>query len=149
VRLIGVGNRLRGDDAAGLLVAEHVREAAPAGIEVVSAPRDAAVLLDAFDGAETVVIVDAVAGVAPGMIVCYDARAEPLPADQDPSSHGLGVAAAIELARALGRLPPRLIVYGIGGSSFGVGLQPCNEVVRAAQQAASDIVRSLVDSRAQ
>jgi hydrogenase maturation protease len=50
------------------------------------------------------------------------------------STHALDVAAAIEFARALGRLPPRLIVYGIEGRSFTVsaGLSP--EVERAIKQ---------------
>jgi hydrogenase maturation protease len=139
MRLIGVGNRLRGDDAAGLLVAEHVREAAPAGIEVVSAPRDAAALLDALDGADAVVVVDALAGVDPGRVLRHDALAGPLPPTRDPSSHGLGVAEAIELARALGRLPPRVTVYGIGAASFDVGAPPSVEVAAAARRLAREL----------
>jgi len=37
------------------------------------------------------------------------------------STHGLGLAEAIELARALGALPPRCVVYAIEGASFEAG----------------------------
>jgi hydrogenase maturation protease len=37
------------------------------------------------------------------------------------SSHGLGVAEVVELARTLDRLPARLIVYGVAGCVFDVG----------------------------
>jgi hydrogenase maturation protease len=142
VRIVCVGSPLRGDDAAGLLVADHVRDAAPAGVEVVSAPRDAAALLDALDGAADVVVVDAAVDVEPGRLVRHDAVAGPLPFTRDPSSHGLGVAEAIELVRALGRLPPRVTVYGIGAASFDVGAPPSEEVAAAAERLARELVGS-------
>jgi len=42
------------------------------------------------------------------------------------STHAFSVAEAVELARALNQLPPRLIVYGIEGKNFDscVGLSP-------------------------
>ncbi len=53
------------------------------------------------------------------------------------STHSFGVAEAVELARALGRLPARIVVFGIEGRDFaqGEGLSPdvdaaVDEVVR-------------------
>ena len=62
----------------------------------------------------------------------------PLPAVFSRSStHSFGVAEAVELARALGRLPARVVVFGIEGRDFtpGEGLSPdvdaaVDEVVR-------------------
>ena len=50
------------------------------------------------------------------------------------STHGFGVAEAVELARSLNQLPPQLIIYGIEGKNFadGFGLSP--EVEGAAAQ---------------
>jgi len=47
------------------------------------------------------------------------------------------------LARALGRLPPRLIVYGVEGKAFeaGVGLSP--EVKAAVQEVAERVLGEL------
>jgi hydrogenase maturation protease len=40
------------------------------------------------------------------------------------SSHALGVGEAIALARALERLPSRLVDYGVEGARFGAGTEP-------------------------
>jgi hydrogenase maturation protease len=142
-RVIGLGNALRGDDAAGLLAAEAVREQAP-GMEVVIAPRDGAALVEAMDGADAVVIIDAVAGGGhAGEIVRLDAAAGPIPrVSGDVSGHGLGAADAVELARALGRLPPRVVVYGVRGERFSLGAAPCAAVVAAARRVAAEIVQA-------
>jgi hydrogenase maturation protease len=131
--LIGVGNRYRGDDAAGVLVARRVREAAPAGVEVLEEEGELSDLLDAWKEVGQVVLVDAVySGAAPGTIHRFEAEAGPLPAQLFRfSTHAFSVAEAIELARALGQLPPRLTVYGIEGSEFTAGA-PLTPAVEAA-----------------
>ncbi|MBL8176024.1 MAG: hypothetical protein JNK48_15205, partial [Bryobacterales bacterium] len=61
-----------------------------------------------------------------------DASHQPLPADLFASnSHHFGLPQAIELGRALGRLPARVWVYGIEGAGFGYG-QPVSEPVQMA-----------------
>ena len=97
--VLGVGNRWRGDDAAGLEVARRA-----GGIEHEG---DATRLLDAWAGAGEVVVVDAaVSGAPPGTLRWFDPRGAPLPATELRSStHAFGVADAIELARALGGPP--------------------------------------------
>ena len=55
----------------------------------------------------------------------------------------LGVAEASELARALGRLPARTIVYGIEGSRFDTGSPLSPEVEAATQSVAAAIRREL------
>ena len=55
------------------------------------------------------------------------------------STHHLGLADAIELARALGRLPAATVVYGIEGTRFeaGDGLTP--EVAAALPRVAAAV----------
>jgi hydrogenase maturation protease len=125
VIVIGVGNSWRGDDAAGLAVARRLRGA----VDVLEHEGDAAGLLEAWRGYEDVVVVDAAtsATAAPGTVSRFDARDGPLPARVLRSStHAFGVAEAVELARALGRLPRRLELYAIEGADFsaGAGLSP-------------------------
>lgn len=124
--LIGIGNSFRGDDAAGIRVAE-----ATGGIAMESP--DAAEILAAWEGAEDLVVVDAVqSGAAAGHIHRIDASHRPLPADLFTSnSHHFGLAQAIELGRALGRLPASVTVYGIEGESFEYG-EEVSEAVRVA-----------------
>ncbi len=137
--VIGVGNRWRGDDGAGLAVARRVRELGPAGVEVRELEGDASALVDAWSGAGHAVVVDAAeSGASPGTVRRFDACSGPLPVRSLRSStHAFGVADAVELARALGRLPGRLDVYAIEGASFTAGGSLSPEVERAVDDLAA------------
>jgi len=129
--VIGVGNRLRGDDGAGVAVAERLSERTSPDVEVVACSEEPSRLMDAWEGAESVVLVDTVSsGAPPGTIHRFDAGAEAVPARTFRSStHAIGIAETIELARALGRLPHRVRVYGVeaGGFTTGADLTPAVE----------------------
>lgn len=132
--IIGIGNRARGDDAVGLRVVEAI------GLSEMVLEHDGepASLIALWEGHDAVVLIDAISsGSPPGTIVEIDASHSVLPAGMCHSTHALGPAEAVELARALGRLPARITLLGIEGSdySFGAGLSPeveaaVHEVVR-------------------
>jgi len=126
--LIGIGDPRRSDDAAGLEVAQRLRRAAPAGVTVLEQEGEPTTLLEAWAGATEALVIDGVdSGAEPGTLHRFEVTGKPLPAELfRPSTHELGVAEAVELARELGRLPGRLAVYGIEGESFepGEGLSP-------------------------
>jgi hydrogenase maturation protease len=129
VLVVGVGNDLRGDDGIGPAVARRVRgEREEARVAVLLG--DAADLVELMRGEERVVIIDAVACAGQvGRIHRVDASGGwEGPRQQDASTHALGVAEAIELARTLRCLPPRVIVLGIEGARFGIGEEPSPEV---------------------
>ncbi len=124
VVVIGMGNQLRGDDAAGLEAVRRLRERQlPASITLATHEGEAIELHELWDGADAVVLVDTVAsGAAPGTVHRIDASDVALPAAlRRSSSHAIGAAEAIELARVLGTLPGRVIVYGVEGARFEVG----------------------------
>jgi hydrogenase maturation protease len=131
VVVIGVGNLLRGDDGAGLVAAERIEKRAPEGVRVVLCEQEPSRLIDAWQGAWAAAIIDVVSsGAEPGTLHRFDATAEPLPAHAFRSStHAFGIGEAIELARALGRLPERVVVHGVEGAEFrsGEGLTPAVE----------------------
>jgi len=89
---------------------------------------DCVALLDRWAGTGMALIVDASRSRRQaGSIAELDASTSALPVSPTlRSSHAFGVAEAIELARALGTLPPRVFVYAIEGRSFayGDGLTP-------------------------
>jgi hydrogenase maturation protease len=119
--VIGVGNEYGSDDAAGLVVARRLRER---GVEAMEQEGEPIALLEAFAGLDAVVLVDAVrSGAAPGTVHRLDASDEPLPARLfgSPSTHAVGVGEAVELARALDRLPSRVLVFGLEGERFEAG----------------------------
>ena len=119
---VGVGNVYRSDDGAGLAVAERLRETAP-DVDVRTCEQEPLRLLDAWAGADLALVVDAVSsGSQPGTVHRFDATEQPVPAAVfRGSTHALGVGDAIELARTLGRLPSRVLVFGIEGERFTAG----------------------------
>ena len=138
--VIGIGNPDRRDDGAGLEVARRLRATLPDSVRVLDESGEATALMAAWEGADRVVIVDAMAsGAEPGLIQRFDVRAGPLPTRVlRCSTHGLGLPEAIELGRRLGTLPPCLVVYGIEGEDFGHGRGLSSPVTRAVD----DLVRS-------
>ena len=141
--IIGVGNAMRGDDAAGLRVA---RVLAGRGVENVrESSGETASLIDFWQGAESVLLVDAAqSGAEPGVVSRFDASTEPLPAEfLHCSTHAFGLAEAVELARSLGTLPPRVIVFGVEGISFEHGAELNPEVAGGVEIAAAMIETEL------
>ena len=139
--VIGVGNRWRGDDGAGLAVARRVRELSPPGVEVRELEGDASALVEAWSGVAHAVVIDAAeSGAAPGTVRRFDACNGRLPVRSLRSStHAFGVSDAVELARALGRLPRRLDVYAIEGASFTAGDRLSPNVERAVDELATTL----------
>lgn len=142
VVVLCVGNPHRGDDAAGRAVA-HVLGPSLGGAEIVEEEGEATKLLARLDGADAAYIVDAcVSGAAPGAIRRFDVNAGPLPHTAfGASTHGFGLAEALELARALGVLPSRCIVYAIDGVTFDVGAS-MSPAVAAAVKIVADRLRT-------
>lgn len=131
------GNALRGDDAFGLRVfsALHARfrSSPPDGVELRALSTDGFDLLYAFENCQRVIIVDALNAPGPiGTRLRLDASDHPLQTGLlGTSTHALGVAGAIELARTLGQLPPHVTMVGVIGGRFSVG-STMNEQVAAA-----------------
>ena len=128
VRVIGIGNEWRGDDAVGLLAARGLQGLVSDRAEVVEAESAGVELLELMKGVGAVLLIDAVrSGQAPGTIHRLDASAGPVAPSLFPrSTHAVGVAEALELARTLGVLPNKVIVYGIeaGDTNIGHPLSP-------------------------
>ncbi len=137
--VIGIGNLWRRDDGAGLAVARLL--ARTPGVDVLEREGEPASLIDAWDGADALWLVDAVSsGAAPGTVHRIEAAEQELPADLfRASTHHLGLADAVELARALGRLPARTVFFGVEGASFDAGEGLSAEVAAAATRVAEQI----------
>jgi hydrogenase maturation protease len=142
--VIGVGNAYRSDDAAGLLVARAVRAARP-DVAVREESGEGATLMEAWQGAARVILCDAVAsGAAPGTIHRLDAATTPIPTGFfNYSTHAFSVAEAVELARALGRLPARLQIYGIEGAAWAAGQTLSPAVAAAIEVVGAEILADL------
>lgn len=141
--VIGIGNRDRGDDAAGYSVLELLRGTLPADVTLAGHDGDMAALISLLDGAQAAFLIDAcTSGTLPGTVHRFDVTAAPLPQGIfSLSTHGLGLGEAVELARALGGLPPQCIVYAIEGGSFEMGA-PLSPAVAAAAEAVAGKLRT-------
>ncbi len=154
VVVIGVGNPMRRDDGAGIAVVERARALLRPTVEIQTLSGEATSLLDAWDGADLAVVVDAVRCDNPPAsgVVRIDVTNEPQAVPRwsgGASSHGLGVAEAIALARSLDRLPPHLVLLlvALADEGQGAGLSPIvEERCDAAVGLLVDEVRSAHDS---
>nr|WP_231370987.1 hydrogenase maturation protease [Thioalkalivibrio sp. ALJ16] len=127
--VIGIGNPWRGDDGIGHAVVDALADTP--GLATAKSQGEPAELMELWQGHDPVILVDAiVTGAAPGTLHRLDAR-EPLPRGARYSSHGIGLAEAVELARSLGELPDTLIVHGIEPARLedGAGLSPAIRAV--------------------
>lgn len=134
VLVLGLGNPLRGDDGVGpRVVAELEDREVPEGVELLDGGTGGLDLLQIIEGQERVVIVDAAQvdapgeRLAPGQFVRFtpdEARLTGLPGDQSSrrfSFHHAGVAEVLDLARALGRPLPRVVIFGVQPQQVGWG----------------------------
>lgn len=136
MKVICVGNPYRRDDGVGLVVLRELGGAA--GIDAVEATGDAASLLNLWADEAEVVLVDAItAGAQPGTVHelrCQDGRWTTPPPRAPASTHGLGVAEAIELGRAIGRLPREVTLLGVEAGDCGHGEGLSDPVAAAVPQ---------------
>jgi hydrogenase maturation protease len=143
--VIGVGNAWQADDGAGLVVAQRLRSLVPEGVEVVELEGEPVALVQAWEGADEAYVVDAVSsGAEPGTVHRVDATETPLPRElSNASTHLFGVGESVELARSLGRLPRRLVVYGIEAARISAGNELSPEAQRAVEETATKVLAEL------
>jgi hydrogenase maturation protease len=146
IKIIGVGNAWRGDDAAGLMVARRLGQENLPQVEIAESPGTGGSILEAWKNAARVIVVDAVvAGGSPGAIYRFDAHdpAAKFPIFRSPSSHGWGVAEALGLGGLFQELPPVLLVYGIEGENFTLGEELSPAVAAAIPEAVRRIAQEI------
>ncbi len=138
MRIICCGNLYRGDDGVGLMVAARLRQL---GIEVSTCTGEATELLEAMDGADEVLVVDAVTTGAPAGTIYewHDGTGEFQ--HNSATTHALGVGEGIALARALGTLPEGLHIYSIEATTFEAG----GEISVELRQAADELAHRIAD----
>jgi len=139
ITVLGLGQSLRGDDAAGLEAVRRWQEQYPgiAGspdirVEISELPGLA--LLDLLDGAEAAILVDALQSTAPpGTVIRVgpDELASFTPDAQ--SAHGWGVAETLKLGLLLhpSLAACKITLIGIVGKSFEMGAGLSQEVENA------------------
>lgn len=144
--VIGVGNRMMRDDAAGPVVLDRLAKRLPEHVGLVESVGDATHLLDTWRDVGLAIVVDAVvSGGLPGSVHRIEGTGGFPTSWRSASTHLVGLAEAIDLGGAVDMLPDRLVVFGIeiGEVVPGVGLSPA--VARAIDEVADRIVEELTE----
>jgi hydrogenase maturation protease len=145
VIVIGTGNPYRRDDGVGRLIARRLSKMNPGNFLVLETEGEATELTEAWKNAELAIVIDAVssAGEA-GKIHRFDALSAPLRTSMFTcSTHSLGIVEALDLSRALKRLPARLFLYGIEGRCFDVGTGLSAEVEAAMDHVIQSVLEDI------
>lgn len=146
ILVIGIGNPYRGDDGAGAAVAGKISELSITGVTVIIQDGEAARLIESWNEDDSVIVVDTVSsGHEPGVLMRFDAVEDSLPVKyfSHSSTHSFSLAEAVELARAIDKLPGRLVIYGIEGKNFDNGSEISSEVTVAIEKVTERIIRDI------
>jgi hydrogenase maturation protease len=145
VLVVALGNPDRGDDGVGPLVARKLAALLPSDISLLSLGSNVPALVAEWANFEAAICIDAAAPLsAPGRIHRFDLAHTDLPrCGSSASSHGLGLADVLALARTLRQAPPQVIVYAIEGLCFAVGAPMTPEVAAAATEVVPQIVAEI------
>ena len=153
VVVIGVGNRYRRDDGAGPAVLDALAaDASAARARLVELDGEPARVVEAWAGADLAIVVDALrsdAGAAGNVRRIEIGPDTAVLSDSGGSaagSHGLGIDTAAALGRALGRMPARLVVFGVDGEDFGHGEALSQLVRRAVTEVSARIAAEIARS---
>ena len=144
--IIGIGNEYRGDDGVGRQVARRLASLDPPNVEIQESSGESFSLMELWSNAPEVILIDAVqSGAEPGTVQRFDAGTTPLPTGfvQQCSTHALSLPEAIEMARSLEQLPPKVILYGIEGLRFEHGNILTPTVARAAEETVGHILQEI------
>lgn len=146
-QVIGLGQRAAGDDGVGLAILDRLRARVPGDVELVELEEPCA-LVPLLAGAPPTVIVDAVVTdrAAPGEILELDGEAVPVHA-RGTSTHGIGLAQALALARALaepGAAMPAIRIVGVViAVPDGPAMELSPAIARAIEPAVEIVLRVL------
>jgi hydrogenase maturation protease len=133
IKIIGLGNSFRGDDAVGNVVARQLFPHQGPSVSIIEGGVAGLNLLHEMEGTDKLILIDAVSSQSEeGTITRFT-----VPQDLDiiarlawstsgSSTHDLGLQEALTLANTLRALPPSVVIYGIelGRVDHGVELSP-------------------------
>lgn len=129
VVIIGVGNLLLKDEGVGVHVGQELqKERLPEAVEVHDGSVAGIGLLEFFQGASKVLLIDAAdMNLNPGALARFTPEEVASKIDAPRfSTHDVGLLEVLELARVLDQCPPEVVIFGIQPKeiSWGTELSP-------------------------
>jgi hydrogenase maturation protease len=128
----GIGADFRGDDSFGLMVIDYLQTHSLGSSVVLKKCNDISKLYYDFQPDLNLILIDAVKDDQRPLAseVCWRVADRDLP--KDPiltSSHSIGLADSLAMAKVLGNLPQNIIFFGVVGKQFGLG-EACSSAVK-------------------
>lgn len=152
ILVVGIGNRYRCDDAAGLEALTHLRQVSALPADLLEWEGELTALIERWEGYQQVILLDAVeAELPPGTVVRHEWRGEASGLQMKAnwrSSHAVGVVEVFALAQALGRLPERVVLYGVVGQCFQQGVGLCMQVAQGVSEVVRYVVQEIMEAYA-
>jgi hydrogenase maturation protease len=146
ILIVGIGNYYYHDDAVGLYIAGKLKSLNLHDVKVIDSVPDCSHLIETWTGIGKVIVIDAAkSGAEPGHIYRFDALKDSIPEEcfARYSTHMMSIVETIELAKTLGELPEKLIVYGIEGGEFSAGEGLTDTIKVAADDVIGRIIAEL------
>ncbi len=147
--IIGVGNLLLRDEGVGVHVAQELhKRGLPSGVEVHDGGVAGIGLLNFFEGASKVLLIDAAdMNLDAGVVVRFTPEEVARKMDRPKfSAHEVGVLEVLDLAKALDQCPPEVVIFGIQPKEINWGRDLSPEI-QASIPRAVEAVWEEIDGR--
>jgi hydrogenase maturation protease len=140
VKVICLGDELRQNSGVGLLIANRIKRLRLKGVKIIKPPINQLVdLVEEND--ELIIIVDVVkTGAICGEVIKIDDLNRLDMFDGFVSSHTIMILKELKFLKMLGKLPKKVVIFGIEGKRFEFGRCICREVRRAASRVIKEIL---------
>ncbi len=139
VAVIGVGNYLLGDDGFGIHVIRKMQGIMEfSGVKIVDAMTNPVMLLEAMDGEDKVIIVDAIdTGDKEGVVdYRFNPKKDDFPSDVMLSIHDMHFKDLIIMARDVYELPEEVVIVGVKPEK----IEPCLELSDRCRKYIDDVI---------
>lgn len=122
IGILGIGNKLRGDDGVGIVVAQNMKDRdLPSDVKVYEVGSGGLKVLHRLEELDKVILVDSVRfGKSPGDYTFFSPD-EAKSMKGFSGTHGTDVLEVIELSERIDKSPEEILILGIQPKSFSLG----------------------------
>lgn len=146
VLVLGIGNRLMGDDGLGPEVVRRLSASVPDGTSVIDGGTCGLALLPLIESCASLIVIDAAAmGKTPGTVNIYEgAELDDALGSAQLTAHEVALSDLLAAAAATGALPARRALVAVEPLSVRVGCE-MSDPVRDALPAAESAARTMIE----
>ena len=146
ILVLGIGNLLLQDEGAGVRAVEEFgrRYVTSAEVELLDGGTSGIELLQYIQGKDYLIILDVVkSGNPPGVCIRLEGESVPALFQKKISPHQLGLSDLLASAQLIGKMPERVVLFGIEPKSIETGLEMSCEVGGAIGRLADMVANEL------